>query len=243
MGGLLLLLPLVSARADPVPAAGEASQHHRFETFSGIAVTYDSGFAYAGGVWALGRPVEDTGFRLRLLGGGGSYAYDGSRSGPAGPIPTRFHGDVALWEGMAGYLIRRGEWIVKTYAGVVYIDHALTPQDPSNSVQGSQWGIKALAEIWRNIGTHGLFSLDSSIASAFGDYRVHARLGSKVKNRVSLGGEGGAGGNEDYNAVRGGGFLRWHGASGDFTLAGGATGDYFDGDMTPYLTFDYYRKF
>ncbi|MGE0613125.1 MAG: cellulose biosynthesis protein BcsS [Hyphomicrobiales bacterium] len=229
--------------ACPDAWAGDGAADARFETFSGIAVTYDSGFAYAGGVWALGRPVEQPGLRFRALGGGGSYAYDGALPFAGVSVPTRFHGDVGLIEVMAGYLLRRGEWTAKIYAGAVHARHQITPRDPSNDVQGGAWGMKGLVELWRNLGARGFLSLDAGLSSAFGEYRVHSRLGTRLRSRFSAGGELGAVGNEDYDALRGGAFLRWHGRSGEFTLAGGGTGDYLDEDMTPYVTFDYFRRF
>jgi len=228
--------------ATPVYAGSVSAQSARFEVFSGSGLTSNSSFNYAGGVWALGHAVSSPGFRIKALGGFGDYVYDGSVPLSGGIIPARFNGDVLLGELLAGRLWGRGEWTLKTYAGIEYARHDISPDDPSNQVQGSKWGGKLQLETWRNLGTASFFSLDASYGSAFGDYWVQARLGRRVAKKLTVGLEAGGLGNEAYDAGRGGAFLRFHLDSMDFTLSGGVTGDYLNDETGGYVSFGMYRK-
>ncbi len=210
--------------------------------FSGTDVTANSNFGYAGGVWALANSIDSPGLRIRALGGYGQYAYDGSLPLTGGTLPFRFLGDLILGELMAGYLWRHGEWTIKAYAGAQYADHKISPRDPTNSVNGTQWGAKGQIELWRNLGQRNWFSADASYGTAFGDYWVQSRVGHRLNRRLSFGLEIGGLGNEEYNAGRGGAFARLHLKSADVTLSAGATGDYFGEDTSGYVSLGLYRK-
>lgn len=225
----------------PAATAGETAP--RFALSSGMDVTANSRFGYAGGIWAPGRGLDAPGFRLQALGGVGAYDYDGSLSLTGGAVPTRFDGDVVLGELLAGYQWRRGEWTAKAYAGVQVEDHAISPDDPANAVNGAEWGVKGQLELWRNLGAQSWLSLDASYGTAFESYRAQARIGRRVYPWLSLGVEAGGLGNAEYDAGRGGGFLRLHLAGADVTLAGGVTRDYLDEDPSGYVSLGMYRKF
>lgn len=223
-----------------MPAAAE--DEPRLEITSGTDITAHSSFGYAGAVWALGQNLYAPGWRFKALGGYGSYDYDGSLSSAGGSVPTRFEGDVVLGELMAGRLWRYGEWTVKAYAGVQYEDHGLTPDDPSNAVQGTEWGGIAQVELWRNLGPRNWFSANGSYGTAFGDFWAQARLGHRLTDRISLGLEGGGLGNKGYDAGRGGAFLRLHLGVAELTLSGGVTGDYYGEDTSGYVALGFYRR-
>lgn len=103
-------------------------------------------------------------------------------------------------------------------------------------------GGKGQVEIWRNLGTRNWFSADGLYASAFGDYWVQARLGHRASRWLTVGVEAGGLGNEEYDAGRGGVFLRVHGKTTDITLSGGVTGDYFGDEASAYISLGLYRK-
>lgn len=59
----------------------------------------------------------------------------------------------------------------------------------------------------------------------------------------SLGIEGGALGNEEYDAGRGGGFVRANFRDMEVTLSGGFTGNYLEDDPSFYVALGLYRPF
>jgi hypothetical protein len=61
--------------------------------------------------------------------------------------------------------------------------------------------------------------------------------------RLSLGLEGGVVGNEEYDAGRGGGFLRVSFRDFETTLSGGFTGNYLEDDPSFYLALGLYWPF
>jgi hypothetical protein len=86
-------------------------------------------------------------------------------------------------------------------------------------------------------------SADASYGTAFQEYCALARLGFRVRPRFSLGLEGGALGNEEYDAGRGGGFVRMNFRDTEFTLSGGLTGDYLEDEPSSYVALGVYRSF
>lgn len=61
--------------------------------------------------------------------------------------------------------------------------------------------------------------------------------------RLSLGIEGGALGNEEYDAGRAGGFARMGFRKVEVTLSGGFTGNYLEDDPSGYVALGVYRTF
>ena len=213
----------------------------RMEIFSGVGLTQNSIFGYAGAVWAFGASVEAQGPRVMAITGAGAYDYDGALPGVAGPVS--FDGDVALARFLGGYQWQRGEWTLKAYAGVGFETHDLSPGDPANSVNGSEIGAVGQIELWRNLGEASWVSLDASYADVFASYWTQVRVGRRVNRRISAGVESGALGNEEYDSVRAGGFMRAHLGKTELTLSGGVSGDYLAEDFGAYATFGFYRKF
>ena len=63
-----------------------------------------------------------------------------------------------------------------------------------------------------------------------------ARVGRRFGPRLSLGLEGGALGNEEYAAGRGGGFVRADLRAVEVTLSGGFTGNYLEDEPSGYVS-------
>ena len=70
-----------------------------------------------------------------------------------------------------------------------------------------------------------------------------ARAGYRLGPKLSLGLEGGALGNQEYDAGRGGGFVRVNFRNLEATLSGGFTGDYLMNDPSGYVALGFYRTF
>ena len=92
------------------------------------------------------------------------------------------------------------------------------------------------AESWFDYSPRTFFSLDASYGTAFQEYWTLARAGYRVTPRLSLGIEGGALGNEEYDAGRGGAFTRIYFRNTEITVSGGFTGNYLKDDPSGYVS-------
>ena len=128
---------------------------------------------------------------------------------------------------LLGYQFRPGRLIVKLFAGIEAEDQHIVPHDPHNSVQGRELGLRLQAETWLDISPSLFLSADAAYGTAFQEYCSLARLGLRVRPRLSLGLEGGALGNEEYDAGRAGGF----------------TGNYLEETPSGYVALGVYRTF
>lgn len=240
--GVILIGVFLSVCARPQPLFAQGYElSPTLEIFSGVDATPSSLFGYTGGAWAFGRDVTSEGLRLKVLAGTGGYEYESGLPGVTGRV--NFKGEVVLFRSAVGYLWRRGDWTVKAYVGAGYEDHAISPNDPANSVSGDEIGAVGEAEIWRNLGASGFFSLDASYADAFNAYHAQARLGRRFVKRFSAGVEGAALGNEEYESGRGGGFLRYHLRDMDLTLSGGVSSDFYTRELGGYAALGLYARF
>ena len=111
-------------------------------------------------------------------------------------------------------------------------------------MQGSAIGFRVQAESWLDLSAAWFASADAAYGTAFQEYWSLARLGSAgVGPKVSLGLEGGALGNEEYDAGRGGGFIRVNLRALEMTLSGGFTGNYLEDEPSGYASLGLYRAF
>jgi Cellulose biosynthesis protein BcsS len=110
-------------------------------------------------------------------------------------------------------------------------------------VQGTELGLILQAELWRDLSERSFLSLNASYGTAFQDYWSSLRLGWRLTPRLALGLEGGALGNEEYNAGRGAGFARVNLRAMEITLSGGFTGNYLEDQPSGYVALGVYRKF
>lgn len=115
--------------------------------------------------------------------------------------------------------------IVKLFAEIEVDSQIISPRDPNNLVQGTELGLRLQAEGWYDISQLLYLSADASYGTAFQAYCVLARLGLRVRPKLSLGIEGGALGNEEYDAG-----IRAHFGDNEVTLSGGFTGNYLEDD-------------
>lgn len=226
-----------------LPASAEPDAP-RTEFFTGFETSdnYDSGYVGAG--YAFGQAgYAAPGFRLRAVGAFGGYHYEGSL--PVGDVnvPTTFDGQMTFGAALIGYEFRPGLVILKLLAGIEGEDQRIDPHDPNNSVQGSALGLRLQAELWRDLSARTFVSADASYGTAFQEYWSLVRLGYRLTPRFSLGLEGGALGNEEYDAGKGGGFLRAIWRDMEVTLSSGFTGNYLEDDPSYYLALGLYRPF
>jgi hypothetical protein len=235
-GGILSLGLCLSAAA--------ASDAPRTEYFTGFEASDNYASAYVGGGYAFGKAgLYEPGFRLRAVGAYGRYDYDGSLFIDGATLPQTFDGEVGYLAALVGYQFQPGRLILKLFAGIEAEDQHIVPHDPNNSVQGEALGVKLQAESWIDLSERVFLSADAAYGSAFEEYWALARLGYRVRPRLSLGLEGGALGNEEYDAARGGGFVRTYFRNLEATVSGGFTGNYLEDDPSFYLALGLYRPF
>lgn len=103
-------------------------------------------------------------------------------------------------------------------------------------------GAKFLVEIWRDFDQGHWFSGHSSYSTANGYYVAHGRYGLPAYYFIDIGVELGAFGNDEFDALRIGGFSRFKMGDGEWTFSAGLSGDYDEPDVF-YGTVQYYTKF
>jgi hypothetical protein len=137
-----------------------------------------------------------------------SEIFTGLEASNNADLGTTFDGEASYGAALIGYQFRTQALFLKLFAGVEAEDQSITPRDPENSVQGSAVGLKLAAENWLDLSPLWFLSVDASYGTAFQQYWSLARAGYRLSPRFSLGLEGGALGNEEYDAGRGGGFVK-----------------------------------
>ena len=240
-GGVLSSAAL-SLATQGAPLRAEPGPPHT-EMFSGIEAADNYAVGWVGGGYAFGEGLYAPGWRLRAVGVYGHYNYDGGLFDGADFAATRFDGQVTFAAALAGYQFRPGAATVKFFAGIEAEDQNIEPRDPNNRVQGSELGLRLVVETWYDIAPRWFASADASYGTAFQQYWSRARIGFRAWPKLSFGLEGGALGNEEYDAGRGGGFVRLDVRKLEVTLSGGFTGDYLMDDPSGYVSLGVYRKF
>ncbi|MGI9407182.1 MAG: cellulose biosynthesis protein BcsS [Hyphomicrobiaceae bacterium] len=231
-----------TARAENDDADKPPPAPLKWDTWSGYFATPETSFGYAGLTYALNGDKNEDGWRIRLQGGGGTYGYTSTRTDGLNEFNVDFLGRGTIGEALLGYQMRFGEITGKLFLGAAYQNHIVNPFDADNPVVGEVWGGKLTVEGWMNIGEASFASLDASYATPFQSYSGQVRYGQSIWDRLWIGGELGGYGNEELNAGKLGGFLRWQTGWGTFWLAGGVSGDY-DDPSTPYGSFTYVKSF
>ena len=192
---------MISAASTPTLAGGGSLkdggdyQPTWIATYSGSDFAKDSFYSYSGAVVSLQRDLSRSGFVVQGFVGYGSYEYDN---------PARVDGDVTQLAAMLGYLFVRPGAAVGIYVGADYHNFDLTPNDPANSVNGSEVGLRIGGDV-RLIGPQHYFTLEGYYSTAFDTYWSRVRAGLNL-GRVVIGPEAGAMGNVGYDAQRVGGF-------------------------------------
>lgn len=226
-----------------VTAASAQSVQPKTEIFTGVEASDNYASGYVGAGTALGKGLYEPGFMLRAVGSFGRCHYDGTLLTDGAYVPTTFDGEDAFLAALAGYQFRKGNFIAKLFAGIQAEDQHISPHDPNNAVQGSEIGLRLATETWLDISPRLFVSANASYGTAFQEYCALARVGFRVRPRLALGVEGGTLGNEEYNAGKGGGFVRLDVRNIEFTLSGGFTGNDLEDQPSSYVALGVYRTF
>ena len=141
------------------------------------------GFAHGGVVWSP-RGVDNEGFALKVMFGGGSYRYI---SGALGN--TEVSGRQLAAAVMPGWRFIRGKFIATIYGGLDVQNHRLSPDDPSAGLRGGYAGLRANVELWYEPTPSTMIAADGSISTIGASYNARAAFGWRVFNRYYLGPE------------------------------------------------------
>ena len=194
-----------------------------FEVWTGAEVFQHVWSLYAGGNYAPFGSVQADGFRLRAVGGYAAYSYTSLRWNGVRSQPSEFHGKVSFADLLAGYHKQLGSLTIKILGGLTVTGQNV--DDPQSSTGGTDTGAKAVVETWWNITEKAWASVDLSWATLDNVYGTRAALAGGCGPQLSVGVEGGATGNWDYDTARFGGFVRYEWASGELSVSGGVSGD------------------
>src|SRR5262245_30685453 len=123
-----------------VPAwPGDEPRHGhgpRLLLFSSTDLWRHGGFAHGGLVWSPGG-IDNDGFALKLMLGGGTYRYISGALGDA-----EVSGRLLTAAILPGWRFVRGKLFITVYGGLDLQDHKLTPDDPSAGLRGSYAGLR-----------------------------------------------------------------------------------------------------
>ena len=202
LSAMLFLVGAGSASADGMRRNGANSSTSTTQsvvTFSGYDQARDSSYFFQGVQVALNGDIGRDGFMVRFYGSQVDYDYLN------GTTPT--HGMGRQGEFMIGYKASRGNIWGAAFVGVDHQNHKLTPNDHTNSVRGSETGLKVVGDLasLREVGPV-YFALSGMYSTAFDSYWARARVGGNV-NRVTIGPEFVALGNQGFDATRVGAFM------------------------------------
>jgi Cellulose biosynthesis protein BcsS len=102
----------------------------------------------------------------------------------------------------------RGTFDMGLYAGVDFVNHRISPNDPFNPVSGNETGFKVALDIesHRHLGLPYYYSLEGAYSTAFDTYFLMGRLGVNRSAHI-FGVEGWLLGDETGDAQRLGAFV------------------------------------
>jgi Cellulose biosynthesis protein BcsS len=197
--------------------------------WGGADVTSRSWSVYSGVTLAPFGDLGGDGWRVRSVAGYGAYHYDGTRSVAGKLSPETFRGTIAFADVLLGYQKRYGPLTLKVFAGIAAEEYHLNLFDAENVGGGLDLGFKGLLETWLNVTERSWASLDLAWSSAHETYASRVRFGFRLSPALSLGLEGAAAGNAEYDGGRAGALARYTWEGGEIWASAGPS---LDGSMT-----------
>lgn len=189
---------------------------------------------FSGGTVAPFGGLNDDGWRLRAVLGYGRYSYSGRQLSPPGQRHLTFSDHVAFADAMLGYQRQFGALTAKGFLGLAVVDHDPSLPDTTANVSGSEFGPKLQVELWHDPGGINWTALNASYTTAHDTYALDLRSGFRLSDRFSVGTQLTID-NQASDAIglkgayaRGGAFLRYTWASGEFSVSGGVAVDLDD---------------
>ena len=255
-----LFVAAVLAGFATAPASAEGKKKEILDRHNEVWAGADAGadvwLLYSGTTMAPFSDIHQNGLRLRFVGGYGQYRYQSFD--PSTLTPTDYNVRVTFADALIGYLWRLDPLILKLFVGASFADHQIHPIDLNNFVQGPDIGVKAVAELWFNIGTNAFASVDLSWSQAHETRSIRSRLGYRITPKFSIGPEAGLNldrqGDYKINKERSnfraepidygriGMFARYEWYGGELSAAAGILGDFRE-DTSLYGTVNWISQF
>jgi hypothetical protein len=151
------------------PVADEAEDVSRVLAFSTFDVAKHSYGGLAGALIAPFQDLDKSGLRVFMLGEAGTYRYPAEGSFIRGVYEA---GDV-----LAGYGFEGGFYSINLLAGLNAINHTLSAVDLTNSVQGTEFGLKVRSDAWINPTPMTLTYGEAEYSTAFRTFYTKAKYG------------------------------------------------------------------
>jgi hypothetical protein len=159
--------------------------------------TNQSQFAYAAGTIAVwGGTLQQSGFRLKLEGLGGTYGYQ------QGPLDSLARGEQFEGGALAGYQQVWNNAAVAAYVGVSVRENTVPAADTVNSATGTKVGFKTALDAFLRPTDQTMLSAYGSYSTAYDAYYARFRAGYWAFGRGYLGPELTVLGDDYYGQTR-----------------------------------------
>jgi hypothetical protein len=179
----------------PIPKAPRATLD--------IALDGTSQAAYSAaliGTIAPFTPLDRSGFRFRASGIVGTYTYDSTDVG-------KVNGNL-----MGGAMLMGYEWVFKratvsVYLGGEIVNTNISPNDPNNQAKGTSVGVKVATDFYVTPTNETMIAGVFSYSSNFSSYYARMKFGMAFADRIYVGPEVGALGDNFFQQWRVGGHV------------------------------------
>lgn len=182
------------------------------DVFAGVSAQPYSVYGYAGGVAAVNGNLAVDGFLTRLAVGVGGYSYQTTPG-------LRQNVSQQQADALVGYQVHINAVHLAAYAGIEMQNHENA--DPAAVVRGAQLGAKGQVEIYSPIGSKMFGFALGTLSSNYTSFFTMAKIGYRITDRISLGPEGMAQGNSQYNQASAGGSLGFRIGTAELYLSSG----------------------
>jgi Cellulose biosynthesis protein BcsS len=168
---------------------------------SGTATSNHTDFLYGATTFALGGTLQQSGFRLRLEGLGGTYGFE--------QAPTNVTVTGKQYEGgaLVGYQQVWNSGSLGAYVGANVRENTVPSSDPTTSSLGTRVGFKAAVDAYLLPAPATMMSVYGSYSSAYDAYYARFRAGYSLFGFGYLGPEVAVLGDDYYNQTRVGAHL------------------------------------
>ena len=150
----------------------------RILLFSGRDLWRNGAFAYSGLLMAPGGLDED-GFMLKLLLGGGVYRYISGGLGGENVIGAEW-----MAQALPGFRIKRGNAEYKFFFGPELRRTKLWPDDPGSGLRGQNFGLRMAGELWYEPSRDSLIVGDASLSTVGASRAARIAYGWRVADEM-----------------------------------------------------------
>jgi Cellulose biosynthesis protein BcsS len=222
IAGLISALCGAATAAQAQSGSSDIAKTYKGEAWAGAETAGKSWSVHTGATWAPFGSLNDSGFRVRAVGGVGGYSYkfktspsdlnaqafgetppdsillgtgtSATRTGSTNETAQKIltKGQTRFADVLAGYQWSQGNLTLKAFAGASFVVDAVSPVDPYATWTGTFEGAKVVVEAWYNINPSLWTAIDLDYATIAHSYRARARIGWRVLPHWSIGLDAGA---------------------------------------------------